>query len=151
MYVWIIYFSSGDTSCSGHYNNVSIGFCTAGKCFIVYWNQHFCISLTRIIQGWTLILLFKLEKWTFSIFYLWYFDLDCNFIEDILKNDLLLTWFSLNFFFIKNTCKWQLVTMNVFQMSTLEDPTMLIQVPIFLIYVLVNKDKCTCNSLQMAG
>lgn len=151
MYVWIIYFSSGDTSCSGHYNNVSIGFCTAGKCFIVYWNQYFCIFLTRIIQGWTLILLFKLEKWTFSIFYLWYFDLDCNFIENILKNDWLLTWFSLIFFFIKNTCKWQLVTMNVFQMSTLEDPTMLIQVPIFLIYVLVNKDKCTCNSLQMAG
>lgn len=57
----------------------------------------------------------------------------------------------LKIFFIKNTCKWQIVTMNVFQMSTLEDPTMLIQVPIFLIYVLVNKDKCTCNSLQMAG
>lgn len=152
MYVWIIYFSSGDTSCSGHYNNVSIGFCTAGKCFIVYWNQHFCISLTRIIQGWTLILLFKLEKWTFSIFYLWYFDFNrLQFYWKYTEKWFAFDMIQLKFFFIKNTCKWQLVTVNVFQMSTLEDPTMLIQVPIFLIYVLVNKDKCTCNSLQMAG
>lgn len=43
--------------------------------------------------------------------------------------------------------------MDVFQMSTLEDPTMLIQVPMFLIYVhvLVNKDNFTCNSLQIVG
>lgn len=41
--------------------------------------------------------------------------------------------------------------MDVFQMSTLEDPTMLIQVPIFLIYVLVNKDNFTFDSLQIVG